>query len=81
MTTQAQPLTTVDRVRAMMSRNGLNQSQMARFLGIPQGTVGNWLGGTRKPNKVVTRLFDVLEQAEMFYPTLFRTLLVKAGKP
>lgn len=79
MTTQAQPLGTVDRMRAMMARQGLNQSQMARFLGVPQGTVGNWLGDARKPNKVVTRMFDILEQAELFYPTLFRTLLTQAG--
>lgn len=80
MTTQTQPLNTIDRVRGMMARNSLNQSQMGRFLGIPQGTIGNWLGGTRTPNKVVSRMLDVLEQAEMFYPTLFRTLLTQEGR-
>ena len=74
MTTTTQRMTT-DRLRAMMERHSLNQSEMGRFLGISQGTVGNWMAGTRRPNKVVTRMIDMLEQVEMFYPTLFRTLL------
>ena len=74
MTTTAQR-TTTDRLRAMMERHNLNQSQMGRFLGISQGTVGNWMAGTRRPNKVVTRMIDMLEQIEVFHPTLFRTLL------
>lgn len=71
-------MSTQDRVRAMMARHKMSQSQMARFLGVPQGTVGNWMAGTRQPNKVVSRMFDILEQAEVFYPTLFRTLLGRA---
>lgn len=81
MTTQAQPLTTADRVRGMMKRHNLSQNQMARFLGISQGNIGNWLTGTRKPNKVVTRLVGILEQVEVFYPTLFQVLLGQATKP
>ena len=72
---------TVDKVRAMMTRNQLNQSQMARLLGVPQGTIGNWLGGTRQPNQVVTRFVAVLEEAELFHQTLFKRLLVQALKP
>ena len=75
MTTQTQPPTTVDRVRSMMARHNLSQAKMATLLGTTQGAVGNWISGTREPNKVVARLMDVLEQAEMFYPTLFKTLL------
>ena len=80
MTTQAPPLTTVDRIRGMMTRHGMSQSEMARFLGISQGNIGNWMGGTRKPNKVVTRMIDMLEQVEMFYPTLFKTLMGQSAK-
>lgn len=73
--------TTVDRIRAMMARHGLNQIQMARLLGVPQGTIGNWMGGTRQPNQVVTRFVSVLEQAEVFYSTLFLSLVSQAEKP
>lgn len=73
--------TTIDRIRGMMARNGLNQSQMARLLGVPQGTIGNWMGGTRTPNHVVTRFVAVLEQAEVMYSTLFLSLVSKAEKP
>lgn len=73
--------TTVDRIRAMMTRHGLNQIQMARLLGVPQGTIGNWMGGTRQPNQVVTRFIAVLEQAEVFYSTLFLSLVSQAENP
>lgn len=68
-------MTTVERIRAIMARHDLNQSQMARLLGVPQGTIGNWMGGTRSPNKVVSRFVAVLEQAEVFYTTLFQSLV------
>ena len=80
MTTQAQPLTTIDRVRRMMAKHNLNQAQMGRLMGVPQGTIGNWLGDTRQPNQVVGRLMAVLEQAELFYPSFFAALLVQAKK-
>lgn len=73
--------TTVDRIRAMMTRHGLNQIQMARLLGVPQGTIGNWMGGTRQPNQVVNRFIAVLEQAEVFYSTLFLSLVSQAENP
>ena len=80
MTTQAQPHTTIDRVRGMMTRHNLNQAQMGRLMGVPQGTIGNWLGDTRTPNQVVGRLLAVLEQAEMFYPSFFNALLAQAKR-
>lgn len=75
------PPNTVDRVRGMMTRHNLNQPMMGRLLGVPHGTLGNWLTGTRQPNAVVSQFLSVLETAELFYPTFFRSLLVQAGKP
>jgi len=79
MTTEtiAQP-TTVDRIRAMMVRHGLNQPQTEKLLGVAHGTLGNWLTGTRQPNQVVSTLVGVLEEAEVFYPGLFRDRLGRA---
>ena len=74
-------MNTTDKIRSMMNRNGLNQSQMARLLGIPQAPMGNWLGGGRTPPSVAARLVQVLEQAEMFYPSLFKGLVLAAMKP
>ena len=77
---KAQPQTTIDRVRGMMARHNLNQAQMGRLMGVPQGTIGNWLGGTRQPNQVVKQFLAVLEQAELFYPSFFQSLLTRAKK-
>lgn len=72
MTTQIenQPNPTVERIRGLMQRLGMNQAQMAAYLGVPQGTIGNWLGGTRSPNAVVVRLLDVLGMVEALAPGL-----------
>ena len=61
---------TVERIRRIMERRSMNQAAMARYLGVPQGTIGNWLGGTRSPNRVVDRLLDVLEYVEVFAPVI-----------
>jgi hypothetical protein len=53
----------------------MNQAQAARYLGVPQGTIGNWLGGTRQPNKAVSRLLDVLSTIEVAAPAIHDTLL------
>lgn len=79
MTTQTVSTpSTVDRVRGMMTRHNLNQPQMGRLLGVPHGTLGNWLTGTRTPNQVAARLVGVLEQAELFHRTFFLSLLAEA---
>ena len=71
-------MATVDRIRAMMTRHGLNQPMTERLLGVSHGTLGNWLTGTRQPNQVVARLLDVLEQAEVFHPTMIGSLMAQA---
>lgn len=70
---------TVARIRVTMDRLGMSQMDMARYLGVPQGTIGNWLGGTRKPNKVVARLTEVLGMVEALAPYIHETLI--PGKP
>ena len=64
------PDPTVERIRGIMERRGLNQAATGRYLGVPQGTIGNWLAGTRKPNKSVERLLDVLGTIEALAPAL-----------
>lgn len=66
---------TVARIEAIMTRRGMNQIQMARYLGVPQGTIGNWLGGTRVPNKVVVRLLNVLGTIEVLAPAIHDELM------
>lgn len=79
-TSQAQtnePDPTVERIRALMARRGMTQMDAARYLGVPQGTIGNWLGGTRTPNQVVSRLLDVLGVIEVMAPAIHDQLLNK----
>lgn len=68
---------TVARIEALMKRRGMNQAAMAKYLGVPQGTIGNWLGGTRKPNAVVVRLLDVLGMVEVLAPGIHDEFLPK----
>jgi DNA-binding transcriptional regulator YiaG len=65
---------TVSRIRALMERTGWNQAQTAAYLGVPQGTLGNWLAATRSPNTVVVRLLDVLGMVESLAPWLHDTM-------
>lgn len=66
-TTQVKP-DTIERIRALMDRRGWNQAQAGAYLGVPQGTIGNWLQGTRKPTSAVGRLLDVLGMVEALAP-------------
>lgn len=79
MTIESPPITTVDRIRSMMTRHGLNQPKTEKLLGVSHGTLGNWLTGTRNPNQVVTRLVAILEQVEIFYPVLFKSMITEAS--
>lgn len=74
-TTEKDP--TVARIEATMKRRGMSQADMGRYLGVPQGTIGNWLQGTRKPNQAVSRLLDVLGMIEMLAPAIHEHLLPK----
>ena len=64
-----------DRIRVTMHRLRLNQAQAARYLGVPQGTLCNWLKGTREPNTVVMRLLDVLGAVEVMAPNIHSAFL------
>lgn len=66
---------TVERIKAIMERRGMTQAAMARYLGVPQGTMGNWLAGTRAPNKSVARLLDVLGMVEVMAPAIHEEFL------
>ena len=68
---------TVQRIKAVMERRKMSQADMARYLDVPQGTIGNWLGGARKPSRSVARLLDVLGMIEMLAPTIHEQLLPK----
>lgn len=71
---------TVERVKTVMTRHGWNQGQMADYLGVPRGTLGNWLQGTREPATVVTRLLDVLETIAWAAPAVHDKFKPKDGK-
>lgn len=61
---------TVERIKEAMYRLRMNQAQMGRYLGVPQGTISNWMQGTRSPNTVVDRLLDVLGTLEVVAPAI-----------
>lgn len=71
---------TVTKIREVMERKGWNQTQMADYLGVPRGTLGNWLQGTREPMPVVSRLLDVLNTIEWAAPTLYQSFLPGTDK-
>lgn len=71
---------TVARIEALMERHKWNQAQAAAYLGIPPGTLGNWLQGTRKPPSMVARLLDVLGMVEALAAPLHATMLPKRGE-
>lgn len=66
---------TIDRIRALMDRHAMNQTQAAAYLGVPTGTLGNWLQGTRNPTSATVRLLDVLGMMEAFAPAMHARLL------
>lgn len=66
---------TITRVKALMERHNWSYSHCAEYLGVPAGTLGNWMQGTREPNAVVLRLLDVLGTIETFAPAIHATLM------
>ena len=72
MTTQVKP---ADRIRALMLKHDMTQAQCAIYLGVPLGTLLNWLQHAREPNTVITRLLDVLAMLEVLAPGIHASLL------
>ena len=73
-----------DRILAVMSRYGMNQAQAAEYLGVPQGTLSNWISGGQNPTRAVSRLLDVLGTVEALAPGLHATMIParkRAGRP
>lgn len=70
----------VDRIRAVMDRKGWNQARMGEYLGVPQGTIANWLGGNRKPSASVVRLLDVLGTVEALAPAIHQTFIPRQDR-
>lgn len=68
---------TTERIRHMMERKNMSQAQAARYLGVPPGTLCNWLTGYRKPPTVVVRLLDVLGTVEALAPGIHEALARK----
>lgn len=78
MTTQTELIVpVVTKIRETMKRHGWTQGQMADYLGVPRGTLGNWLQGTREPMPVVGRLLDVLCTIEWAAPVLHQSFVPK----
>lgn len=75
---------TIDRIHTLMAQKGWSKSATARYLGVPSGTFGNWMQGTKKPPKVISRLLDVLGAVEAIAPHVYLSLLpdvVPRGRP
>lgn len=69
------PDPTVARIRALMAKKGWSQNETARFLGVPTGTMGNWMQGTKKPSAVVGRLLEVLGVVDVLAPHIYVNLI------
>lgn len=69
--------TATERIRTLIERNGWSQTQAAEYLGVPKGTLLNWLQGIRNPPTVVERLLTVLGTVEALAPGLHATMLPK----
>lgn len=72
--------TAVERIKSMMQRHSLSQSDVGRLLGVGQANINNWLTSTRSPVQAVGRTIELLELMEAFSPALFNSELGKAVK-
>lgn len=63
----------------LQTRLGLNQTQMAFYLGVPAHTYRKWYSGERAPSAVVVRLLDVLGTVEVLNPALHDQLMPDKG--
>lgn len=75
METETKKDPAVERIKAIMERRGWTTQQTAYYLGVPQGTFGNWMNGSRSPSKSVTRLLDVLAVMEALAPGIHERFL------
>ena len=74
------PDPTTERIRALMARKGWSNNATARYLGVPYGTFGNWMQGTKCPSAIVGRLLDVLGVVEVLAPHIHANLIPEAKK-
>ena len=73
-------MSTVDKIKALMTRHDMTQEQAARYLGVPVHTLIKWTNGTRNPNKSVERLIEVLGVVEALAPAINDNLVKEAKK-
>jgi len=76
-------MSTVDTIRAIQSRHDLSQAVLCRYLGVPQGTLGNWLAPegasyAKEPSRAVARLVEVLALVETLAPELHDAIVCAA---
>lgn len=53
---------TPQNLRAFMLRHGMNDKQLAQFLGVTPMAVINWLGGKRTVSLTVARLLNFFDK-------------------
>ena len=74
-----------DRLKAIATRLGLDDTRLAEYLGVSVSTLRHWTIGTRAPGPAVDRLLDVLGTMEALAPSLHVQLLPspapKRGRP
>jgi DNA-binding transcriptional regulator YiaG len=66
---------TAQTIRLAMNRLNLSQPEMAEYMGVPHGTLCNWLQGVRHPPACAARLISVLGIVEALAPNLHVNLM------
>jgi len=74
-------MNTEARIVAVQTRLGFTQAEMAAYLGVPVGTMMNWVKGRREAPPSIARLLDVLGTVEALAPVLHGALMPKRPAP
>ena len=75
MITDSNLTPTARRLREVAERHGMTHTQLARYLGVPQGTLNNWLRGVREPHTSALRLLEVYAMLEVLAPGIHASFI------
>jgi DNA-binding transcriptional regulator YiaG len=70
--------TQAERIKQTMQRLKLDKTGMARYMGVPHGTVSGWIDGIREPSASAIRLLDVLGTLEVIAPAIHASFIPSA---
>lgn len=63
------------RLKDLRETKGISQKQLANFLNVSQGSVGNWESGTREPN------FDIIKKIADYFDVSADYLIGRTDNP